>query len=76
MPRVGITVHGYADPQVAPWRFQIDGASEALAVEANISCKAIKDHQGLENGTHTVILTPLANSFVLTKFRYVYLTLF
>jgi len=71
--RVGISVDGYADPQVGPWIFQIDDEPpEVLSIEANITCKIIKDHQGLRNGKHLVTVTPLANTFVLTKFRYVY----
>ena len=74
--RVGITVYGYADPQVAPWRFQIDnGAPETLEVEANTTCKAVKDRQNLENKGHQVIVTFVSKSFVLTKFRCVNLTL-
>jgi hypothetical protein len=72
---VGITVYGYAVPQAAPWIFQIDDeASENLTLEQKAECNTIKDRQGLENGTHRVVVTPLSRNFVLTQFRCVYST--
>ena len=73
--RVGIAVYGYAEPQVGRWKFQIDAEPPGvLSFEANTTCKIIKDYQGLLNEKHLVTVTPLANSFVLTKFRYIYST--
>jgi hypothetical protein len=73
--RVGITVYGYADPRLAPWKFEIDSEpAEILSLQPNTDCKVIKDRQGLKNGKHRVTLTPLERSFVLTKFRYAFST--
>jgi len=65
-------VHGYADPTVAPWLFQIDdGVPEALSVLPRVPCRIIKDVQDLPDGNHRVVVTPQSITFVLTMFKYV-----
>jgi len=73
MPRDGIDVHGYAaDPRMqTTWKFQLDGRTETILLEANTGCGSVKNLSGLTKGKHRVVLTPGSN-FVLTKFRHVY----
>jgi len=69
--RTGIRVHGYADPSVALWTFQIDNRIEALSVSPAAPCRVIRNIQDLPDGNHRVVVTPRRPSFVLTMFEYV-----
>ena len=67
-------MYGYSDG-VAPWLFKLDnGTPEALSVLPNSPCRAIKDVQRLQEGSHQVVVTPQNSNFVLTKFMCVLFT--